>query len=143
MRGGALWRRGSTSFAGETETRPIHPTPTGNPKCPSNIRRTLSCETFRVRGEHAFAGNKSKADFPLGAEGVGEVVALGEGVSSLQVRFGSSLLARVGWSLLPSVGAGWGDDGADENPTPDHTQTHPRSARPSPATAPPPLPSSQ
>ena len=35
------------------------------------------CETFRCRGEHAFARNRSLTDFPLGAEGVGTVVAVG------------------------------------------------------------------
>lgn len=45
------------------------------------------CETFRVRGEYAFAANRGKAWYPLGAEGAGVVVALGEGVTSLQVRF--------------------------------------------------------
>ena len=35
------------------------------------------CETFRCRGEHAFARNKSLTEFALGAEGVGTVVALG------------------------------------------------------------------
>ena len=45
-----------------------------------------SCETFRARGEHAFAGNKAKLGFPLGAEGTGEVVAVGEGVTTLQAR---------------------------------------------------------
>lgn len=46
-----------------------------------------SCETFRARGEYVFAGNRVKADFPLGAEGAGVVMALGEGVNSVQVRF--------------------------------------------------------
>ncbi|KAI8471362.1 MAG: NAD(P)-binding protein [Monoraphidium minutum] len=43
------------------------------------------CETFRARGEHAFAPNRDKQGFPLGAEGAGVVVAVGEGVASLQV----------------------------------------------------------
>ncbi|KIZ03484.1 hypothetical protein MNEG_4480 [Monoraphidium neglectum] len=43
------------------------------------------CETFRVRGEFAFSSNCEKEGFPLGAEGAGVVVALGEGVTSLQV----------------------------------------------------------
>jgi NADPH:quinone reductase-like Zn-dependent oxidoreductase len=45
------------------------------------------CETFRVRGEHWFAANKrlpaGELGFALGAEGVGEVVALGEGITDL------------------------------------------------------------
>lgn len=44
------------------------------------------CETFRARGEHSFSGNQDKANFPLGAEGCGVVVALGPGVRNLQVR---------------------------------------------------------
>eukprot|EP00775_Hariotina_reticulata_P004107 gene4107-4353_t len=43
------------------------------------------CETFRARGEYAFAGNKSKPQFSLGAEGAGIVAAVGPGVSSLSV----------------------------------------------------------
>jgi NADPH:quinone reductase-like Zn-dependent oxidoreductase len=43
------------------------------------------CETFRVRGEHAFAGNRARGRFLLGAEGSGVVAAVGEGVASLQV----------------------------------------------------------
>jgi NADPH:quinone reductase-like Zn-dependent oxidoreductase len=43
------------------------------------------CETFRARGEYAFAGNKSKPQFPLGAEGAGIVAAVGQGVTSLSV----------------------------------------------------------
>ncbi|GIL65765.1 hypothetical protein Vafri_19461 [Volvox africanus] len=35
------------------------------------------CETFRARGEHAFAANRRLKDFPLGAEGAGVVVATG------------------------------------------------------------------
>ncbi|GLI70995.1 hypothetical protein VaNZ11_016107 [Volvox africanus] len=35
------------------------------------------CETFRVRGEHAFAANRRLKDFPLGAEGAGVVAAIG------------------------------------------------------------------
>ena len=43
------------------------------------------CETFRARGEHAFAGNKEQADFALGAEGVGIVAAVGGEVTSVAV----------------------------------------------------------
>ncbi|GAB4813339.1 hypothetical protein N2152v2_000385 [Parachlorella kessleri] len=43
------------------------------------------CETFRCRGEYAFARNKGLPFFPLGAEGAGEVVAVGEGVTNLAV----------------------------------------------------------
>ena len=43
------------------------------------------CETFRARGEHAFAGNKEATDFALGAEGVGVVAAIGDGVSNVAV----------------------------------------------------------
>jgi NADPH:quinone reductase-like Zn-dependent oxidoreductase len=42
------------------------------------------CETFRVRGEHAFAGNRAKHEYALGAEGAGVVVALGEQVRQQQ-----------------------------------------------------------
>uniref|UniRef100_A0A7S0J909 Enoyl reductase (ER) domain-containing protein n=1 Tax=Calcidiscus leptoporus TaxID=127549 RepID=A0A7S0J909_9EUKA len=38
------------------------------------------CETFRARGEHAFAPNREADGFALGAEGVGVVAALGDGV---------------------------------------------------------------
>lgn len=31
------------------------------------------CETFRVRGEGAFTGNKAKDEYSLGAEGAGAV----------------------------------------------------------------------
>ncbi len=44
------------------------------------------CETFRVRGEHWFASNQSKANFPLGAEGAGVIVAVGPDVENLKVR---------------------------------------------------------
>jgi len=43
------------------------------------------CETFRVRGEGAFSGNKSKQEYGLGAEGAGTVAAVGPGVNSLSV----------------------------------------------------------
>ncbi|WIA17998.1 hypothetical protein OEZ85_009485 [Tetradesmus obliquus] len=43
------------------------------------------CETFRVRGEHAFAANKAKDTYALGAEGSGIVAAVGAGVTSLAV----------------------------------------------------------
>jgi NADPH:quinone reductase-like Zn-dependent oxidoreductase len=43
------------------------------------------CETFRVRGEHAFAANKSKDSYALGAEGAGIIAAVGAGVTSLTV----------------------------------------------------------
>ncbi|KAK9862321.1 hypothetical protein WJX84_001807 [Apatococcus fuscideae] len=42
------------------------------------------CETFRARGEFAFAGNKDKHDFALGAEGSGIVVACGENVKNVK-----------------------------------------------------------
>jgi len=43
------------------------------------------CETFRVRGEHWFAANRRAGDggFPLGAEGAGEVVQLGDAATLL------------------------------------------------------------
>mmetsp|Transcript_55677 Transcript_55677/g.81853 ORF Transcript_55677/g.81853 Transcript_55677/m.81853 type:complete len:410 (+) Transcript_55677:9-1238(+) len=44
------------------------------------------CETFRARGEHWFADNKNAANgFSMGAEGVGLVAGLGEGVEGLVV----------------------------------------------------------
>ena len=43
------------------------------------------CETFRARGEHAFAGNRGEADFALGAEGVGVVAARGAEVTNVEV----------------------------------------------------------
>lgn len=43
------------------------------------------CETFRVRGEHWFADNAGKATFPLGAEGVGIITALGPDVTNFQI----------------------------------------------------------
>ena len=44
------------------------------------------CETFRARGEFAFVGNKEAADgFALGAEGVGVVAAIGDGVENVVV----------------------------------------------------------
>ena len=43
------------------------------------------CETFRARGEHAFAGNRDEADFALGAEGVGVVAARGAEVTNVEV----------------------------------------------------------
>lgn len=43
------------------------------------------CETFRVRGEHAFAGNRARDWYPLGAEGAGVVAAVGPDVAGLQV----------------------------------------------------------
>lgn len=50
------------------------------------------CETFRVRGEHMFQGNKDKKQFPLGAEGSGVVVAVGQGVNDLKVDLQSCQL---------------------------------------------------
>lgn len=43
------------------------------------------CETFRARGEHAFAGNAKATDFGLGAEGVGIVIAVGSDVTNVRV----------------------------------------------------------
>lgn len=43
------------------------------------------CETFRVRGEGAFAANKAKGEYALGAEGAGVVAAVGPGVQGLAV----------------------------------------------------------
>eukprot|EP00878_Enallax_costatus_P023639 GHUV01025149.1.p1 GENE.GHUV01025149.1~~GHUV01025149.1.p1 ORF type:complete len:321 (+),score=78.69 GHUV01025149.1:169-1131(+) len=43
------------------------------------------CETFRARGEYAFAGNREKPSFALGAEGAGIIAAVGEAVQSLSV----------------------------------------------------------
>merc|ERR1719362_1166533 len=42
------------------------------------------CETFRARGERAFAGLQNASDFALGSEGAGVVLRVGEG-TSLQV----------------------------------------------------------
>lgn len=62
------------------------------------------CETFRVRGEFAFAGNRAKPWYPLGAEGAGVVVALGEDVSSLQVCGG---LCHPGSSMMHGPAHTW------------------------------------
>ncbi|KAK9810466.1 hypothetical protein WJX72_011155 [[Myrmecia] bisecta] len=43
------------------------------------------CETFRARGEFAFAGNKSVDSFLLGAEGAGIIAAVGPDVDNLKV----------------------------------------------------------
>lgn len=43
------------------------------------------CETFRVRGEYAFASNRNKDSFALGAEGAGIVAAVGDEVKNLEV----------------------------------------------------------
>mmetsp|Transcript_65584 Transcript_65584/g.147993 ORF Transcript_65584/g.147993 Transcript_65584/m.147993 type:complete len:369 (-) Transcript_65584:143-1249(-) len=44
------------------------------------------CETFRARGEFAFASNRDAADgFALGAEGVGIVAAIGDAVDTVEV----------------------------------------------------------
>ena len=43
------------------------------------------CETFRARAEHWFERNRALEGFALGAEGSGEVVAVGEGVEGLAV----------------------------------------------------------
>lgn len=43
------------------------------------------CETFRARGEFAFATNKDVVDFALGAEGVGLVAAVADGVENVDV----------------------------------------------------------
>ena len=43
------------------------------------------CETFRARGEYAFASNREAETFALGAEGVGVVAAIGDDVSSIAV----------------------------------------------------------
>mmetsp|Transcript_14101 Transcript_14101/g.38609 ORF Transcript_14101/g.38609 Transcript_14101/m.38609 type:complete len:438 (-) Transcript_14101:108-1421(-) len=39
------------------------------------------CETFRARGERAFAGLQGASDFALGSEGAGIVLQVGKGVS--------------------------------------------------------------
>ena len=44
------------------------------------------CETFRARGEWAFARNKDVPEFALGAESSGTVVATGAQVPDLEVR---------------------------------------------------------
>ena len=44
------------------------------------------CETFRARGEWAFARNREVPEFALGAEGSGTVVATGAQVPDLKVR---------------------------------------------------------
>jgi prostaglandin reductase 3 len=44
------------------------------------------CETFRARGEFAFASNREAEDgFALGAEGVGVVAAVGDGVDNVEI----------------------------------------------------------
>jgi NADPH:quinone reductase-like Zn-dependent oxidoreductase len=43
------------------------------------------CETFRVRGEHAFHRNRSAQSFTLGAEGAGTIVSVGSGVTTLHL----------------------------------------------------------
>ena len=43
------------------------------------------CETFRARGDFAFAGNRDAADFALGAEGVGVVAAVADDVEDVAV----------------------------------------------------------
>lgn len=44
------------------------------------------CETFRARGEFAFASNReAQGDFALGAEGVGVVAAIGDSVDNVAV----------------------------------------------------------
>jgi len=43
------------------------------------------CETFRARAEYDFQGNKDETNFPLGAEGVGRVVAVGSDVNNVAV----------------------------------------------------------
>ncbi len=50
------------------------------------------CETFRCRGEHAFARNKSLTDFPLGAEGVGTVVAVGSDARTSDIRVNTPVM---------------------------------------------------
>lgn len=42
------------------------------------------CELFRVRGEHAFVGNRERGHYLLGAEGCGTIAAVGPGVSNVQ-----------------------------------------------------------
>lgn len=62
------------------------------------------CETFRARGEYAFTGNKGKTNFPLGAEAVGIVVAIGPDVSNLKV--GQAVAATgAGYSQYATVKA--------------------------------------
>uniref|UniRef100_A0A7S0LKP0 Enoyl reductase (ER) domain-containing protein n=1 Tax=Coccolithus braarudii TaxID=221442 RepID=A0A7S0LKP0_9EUKA len=43
------------------------------------------CETFRARGEFAFASNRELEAFGLGAEGVGIVAAAGPGVDNVEI----------------------------------------------------------
>ena len=56
------------------------------------------CETFRARGQYAFAGNADKEDFPLGAEGCGVVAAVGAGVTSLKV--GDHAVILIAYTLF-------------------------------------------
>lgn len=56
------------------------------------------CETFRVRGEHAFSGNQGLYDFPLGAECCGVVVAVGERVRQLEVGQAVAVNGAAGFS---------------------------------------------
>lgn len=46
------------------------------------------CETFRARGEHAFASNRAKEWFPLGAEGAGTIVRMGSNVDDGRLTVG-------------------------------------------------------
>jgi len=81
-----------TSFS-EVATVRTFPTPTSLGEGEALIRVEYAginggCETFRARGEFAFAGN-SDADeqnpFHLGAEGVGIVASIGDGVTDIAV----------------------------------------------------------
>lgn len=49
------------------------------------------CETFRVRGEHAFAANRVRESFPLGAEGAGTIVRVGPNVDNGHLAVGQSV----------------------------------------------------
>jgi NADPH:quinone reductase-like Zn-dependent oxidoreductase len=60
------------------------------------------CETFRCRAEYAFSRNKEAIDFPLGAEGVGTVIAAG---SPREVVEGHGEIDLVGQPVMFVGGA--------------------------------------
>ena len=90
------------------------------------------CETFRARGEHAFAGNRDQAEFALGAEGVGVVAACA------RIKFSQRVLnRRVDLHAIDATRARWrgwrgdagsspldGASGAPDTPVDFHTGAH-------------------
>lgn len=55
------------------------------------------CETFRARGDHWFESNTLQEDIPLGAEGTGIIVAIGDRVENLKVNGSQSILKSNVW----------------------------------------------